>query len=465
MLQRVKQTIAARGLLTTGESVLVGLSGGPDSVALLHLLRRLRGSMKLKLFAVYVNHGIRKQAARREEKFCRNLCEQLGVPCEIFSEDIPAKAKRERKGLEEAARDYRYALFERLLQERQFDRIALGHHADDQVETVLFRLTRGTGRSGLLGIPHQRGQVVRPLLDVRKSEILEYLKDNRLDFCLDKSNLESKFRRNYIRNKLLPALRKNLNQSVDQAILNLADSLEAEEAYLAQVTEEAAHKCLTVTVGGKLELDLRRFTGYDKWLRRRLLRHCLKVTCPDSPAPDKSTVERLDRLALESDGATSLPGGFRAVVADQRLVVHRTSAIRFKTPMEPGRTLRLGGLYLSFSSRLVARRLVRLIKKPRARKVFLNWDRVQPPLEVRSLEPGDRFRPLGMTGHKKVGDYLTDRKVSRVYRDEIPVVCDRKGIIWLVGYELADRVKVDRKTRKVLTIAYTVRRKEILAAV
>lgn len=465
MLHRVKRTIADHNLFTEGDGVLVGLSGGPDSVALLHLLTRIRRSLRLELHAVYLNHGIRKRAARREEIFCRELCERLKVPCEIVAEDVPALARLQKKSLEEAARDLRFKVLANIADERGLRKIALGHHADDQVETILFRLARGAGRSGLLGIPYVRGRIVRPLLEVRKSELLAYLKRHRLEFCTDHTNRESKYRRNYIRNKLLPALRKNLNPSVDQAILNLADSLAAEESFLERLTAEAARNCLSASVGGKLELDLRRFSSYDKWLRRRLLRHCLKVTCPESPAPDKRTVEGLDKLARSDAGAASLPGRLRAVVTGSRLVFHRTPVIRFRESLEPGRTLSLSKLFVNFSSRLKARRQVRLIKKPRAKKVFLDWEKIKPPLEVRSIRAGDRFRPLGMTGHKKIGDYLTDRKTPEVFRDEIPVVCDTKGIIWLVGFELADRVKIDANTRKVLIIAYTVRRKEILAAV
>ena len=465
MLLRVKRTIADHDLLTEGDGVLVGLSGGPDSVALLHLLTRMRRSMRLEIQAVYLNHGIRKRAARREEIFCRELCERLKVPCEIVTEDVPALARRQKKGLEEAARDLRFKVLGNIADERGLNKIALGHHADDQVETILFRFARGTGRSGLLGIPHSRDRIVRPLLDLRKSELLAYLKRHRLAFCTDHTNLDSKYRRNYIRNKLLPALRKNLNPSVDQAILNLADSLEAEESFLERLRAEAARNCLSATAGGKLELDLRRFSSYDKWLRRRLLRYCLKVTCPESPAPDKRTVEGLDQLARSDTGAVSLPGRLRAIVVGPKMVFHRTPAIRFRKSLEPGERLRLSKLSVNFSSRLKERGQIRLIKRPRAKKVFLDWEKIRPPLEVRSLRAGDRFRPLGMTGHKKVGDYLTDRKTPEVYRDEIPVVCDTKGIIWLVGFELADRVKIDEYTKKVLTIAYTVRRKEILAAV
>lgn len=462
---KVRRTIEEHHLLSGGEAVLVALSGGPDSVALLQLLVGLSRSLDLTLTAVYLNHGIRKRAAAREEKFCSALCERLAVECLVVREDIPALALREKKGLEETARDFRYALFEKIVEERHLDKIALGHHADDQVETVLFRLARGTGRSGLLGIPHRRGRIIRPLLDLRKDEILNYLNDNGIEYCLDRSNLESKYRRNYLRNKLLPALRKNLNPSVDRAILNLVDSLEAEEAFLLGETAKAVRRSLSRSPGGKLELDLKRFSGYDKWLRRRLLRYCLKATCVAGLAPDKRTVERLDQLAAEAEGAVALVGGWRAVASGGRLVFHRSKPLRFDRVLKPGKSIRLEPLRSNLSSRLQNRRQTRLVKKTRSRQVLVDWLKVSPPLRVRSLKPGDKFRPLGMTGHKKVGDFLTDRKVPRVYRDEIPVVCDSKGIIWVVGQELADRVKIDNNTRKVLSIAYTVQRKEIFAAV
>ncbi|HPI33644.1 MAG TPA: tRNA lysidine(34) synthetase TilS, partial [candidate division Zixibacteria bacterium] len=451
MLNKVRQAIRDGHLLAPGDAVLVGLSGGPDSVALLHALWALRKELGLALTAVYINHGIRPAAAKREERFCAALCRQLAVELTIVREDIPMLAGRERKGLEETARDYRYRIYERLADERGCRRIALGHQANDQAETVLFRVLRGTGRRGLAGIPRKRGRVIRPLLDVWRDEILGYLKEHRLTFCRDESNRDLRFRRNFLRHKVMPLVRKSFNPKVERALADLADTLAAEEEYLEGVLAGVQKKVLTETPGGKFELDLRRFDGYDKWIRRRLLRYCLSKISSDGTSPDKEVVERLDRAALAGRAMLSLPGGARAERIGAVLVLGRRVGA-FRAELTPGVPAKLERPRLNITARIRRGGSSAIRPVRRGRKVYLDWEKVVPPLEVRSIRPGDRFRPLGLGGRKKVGDFLTDRKVPRLRRDEIPVVADRHGIVWLVGWEIAERVKIDSATRKVLTI-------------
>ena len=176
MLDKVTETIAKHELLDRGDAVLVALSGGPDSVALLDVLCRLRDRLKLRIGAVYVNHQIRPRAAAREEQFCAELCERLELDFTVFRENVPQLAKKLKMGIEETARGVRYAVFEQLASGGRYHKVALAHHADDQAETILFRIIRGTGRSGLVGIPIKRGMIIRPMMDVSKSDILEYLK-------------------------------------------------------------------------------------------------------------------------------------------------------------------------------------------------------------------------------------------------------------------------------------------------
>jgi len=460
-LQKVKQTITKHELLDRCDSVLVALSGGPDSVALLHVLCRLRQSkkgMRLRLGAVYVNHQIRKRASKKEEQFCQHLCNDLNLPLTIVRGDVPAAAKRDKLGLEEAAREFRYATFEHLAEEDDYDCVAVGHHADDQVETILFRLFRGTGPTGLSGMPARRGKIIRPLIDLTRTEVLEYLKQNKLDWCEDKSNRSLKFKRNYIRHRLLPAVRKNLNPRVESALLSLADTVGADEQFLSGVVEKASRKCLRITPGGKFELALDLYRGYDIWLRRRLLRRCLKATCRDGQAPAKEVVERLDRLALDGSGSVSLPGRVQATVADNRLLIYDRRKRLVKESFEPGKRLELDWPAVAITGRVTKLGQSVAQTKRRSRLVQLDWDKLTPPLEVRTIRPGDRFRPLGMKGSKKVGDYLTDRRVHKALRDEILLLCDQQGPVWLMGYEIADRVKIDDQTRKVLSVGYNVRK-------
>lgn len=451
-----KKTIEKNRLLETGDSVLVGLSGGPDSVALLMLLDGIRKKMNLELSAVYINHQIRRRAALQEEKFCQEMCDRLGVELDIVSENIPALARKRKAGLEETAREYRYEVYDILADEDGHDKIALGHHLDDRVETVLFRILRGTGTSGLRGIPVKRGKYIRPLYDIAKGDILAFLQENEQAYCIDKTNLASDYSRNFIRNELLPMIREKLNPSVDRALLNLSENVTIEEEFLEQQVEKAVKKAINITPGGKLEVDLILFKGYDLWLKRRLLRYGLKILSPRQFAPDK---EVIDRLVSREKKSESLPEKIQAVFTDKKLVMYRRGkTAAYNVQLDGDGTIQLENPRLNFKCRQNRHGTVNLSNRKNARKVNLDWERVKPPLRVRNIEPGDRFQPLGLKGTKKVGDFLTDRKVPAVYRDEIPVVCDLEGIIWLVGYEIADRVKVDYKTKKVVSIEVSARK-------
>jgi tRNA(Ile)-lysidine synthase len=450
-------------LLDSGDSVLVALSGGPDSVALLHLLTCLRKEMRLTLAAVYVNHQIRPRAAKAEEKFCRELCNRLNITLTVVREDIPALAKKQKKSLEETARDFRYAAFERIANREGHARIALGHHADDQVETVLFRLFRGSGPEGLTGIPIKRGKIIRPLLDCSRKELLAYLKRNRLAYVTDASNLKSEFSRNFIRNKLLPVLREKVNPQIDTAILNLRETLSLEDGFLREVVHRKSKRAVRITPGGKIQLDLAVFCRYDKWIRRRVLRRCLKMLSTGFQAPDKEVIDRLEQLAVSGGKALSLPGRLQATRVLDILVLYREGRLKVASSLGIGEDCRLNCPAVTFRCRLYSvRKWPRHLKRA-ARKVGLDFAKVRPPLQVRTVQPGDRFRPLGMHGSKKIGDYLTDRKLHAVYRDEVLVVEDQEGPIWLAGYEIAERVKVDSKTKRVLEVGFTVRKKKTIS--
>lgn len=465
-VEKVRQTIDRYALIVRGDSVLVALSGGPDSVALLNVLKRFQAEMKLELRAVYINHQIRPDQVANEERFCGDLCQTLGVPLEIVSENIPELASRLGKGLEETGRDFRYRTFERLAEEHSHQRIALGHHYDDRAETVLFRLIRGSGMTGLTGIPVRRGRIIRPLYDVRRDEILSYLRDQSLEFVVDESNDDNGFKRNFIRNELLPTIRENISPGVDGALVSLSEIVTEENAYLDRIASNHFKKLVARSPGGKIELDLDKFNSYDKWLRRRLLRRCLTELSVGAEPPAKDVVDGLDRFCLEGGKAISLAGQIQARMSRLgRLVLIPPGELEFSLEMSCGVRCRLDRPDLLFKCSVKSGGKTRPEKLARSRRIRIDADKVLLPLRVRSIDPGDRFSPLGMKGSKKVGDYLTDKKIEPVFRDEIPVVCDNKGIIWLVGLEIADRVEVTKSTKEVLEIEFSQPRKYRVKAV
>ncbi|NOY88924.1 MAG: tRNA lysidine(34) synthetase TilS [FCB group bacterium] len=455
VIEKVKTTITEYNLLEREDSVLVALSGGPDSVALLSLLAHLKKRFKLQVYALYINHNIRKRAAKKEERFCQTLCEQLRVKLFIVFGDIPLLSQLTKKGLEETARNFRYATFERFCREYHIDKVALGHHKDDRVETILFRILRGTGRTGLQGIPIKRDKFIRPLYNLTKSEIIDFLNENNLSYCLDQSNFKIDFKRNFIRHKLLPTIRKNLNPMVDNALINLSETSSDEEIFLNRIVQKQLKKVMFKTVGGKIEIVLKNFGNYDRWLRKRLLRSCLTDLSEVDGTPDKIVVDRLDKLCILGGKGISLPNKIQAVLLDDKLVLFKKRAKGYKQVLNENKKYNLEQLNLKISLRV--KKEVRLKKQRQAKTVLLDKSKIIPPLYIRNIKPGDKFKPLGLKGTKKVGNYLTDRKVDKIYRDEIPVLCDKQGIIWLVGYEIDDRVKITQATKEVLEIEVTQR--------
>ena len=445
--------------MKNGDAVLVGLSGGPDSVALLHMLCQLRERYKLRLGAVYINHQIRPRAARTEEKFCQALCDRLDIPLTVVRENIPARAKRERKGLEETARDFRYETFEQIAKSDKYHRIALAHHVDDRVETVLFRIFRGTGLTGLAGPPVRRGRIIRPLYDLTKQEILNYLRRHRLSWCEDRTNRTLDYSRNFIRNRVLPSVRRRLNPAVDRAILNLSETTADEGEFLESVVNKAVRRAVGVRPSGKVQIDFKLVRKMDPWLRRRLFRACFSLQAEEMP--DRQVIERLDGLIFSGGTGVSLPHGLRAVSVDGKLLLFRPISTWQATKVQIGEVTETGIPGIKISARISSKTRSSIQKRRKATKVGLDWRKIVPPVEVRPIRPGDRFQPLGLKGSKKVGDFLTDRKLPSVYRDETPVVCDQNGIIWLAGFEIAERVKRDSKTKEVLILEIHSHQKDV----
>lgn len=452
IVRKVEKNILELSLIESGDKILVSFSGGPDSTALLYSLARLARKFNFTLAACYINHKIRPRAVKKEIEFCRGICAKLKVPFGVIEADVPAAAAEHKISVEDAGHRFRKEALAWMANEFDCNKIALGHHLDDLVETVLFRLIRGTGPQGLNPIkPIENGRV-RPLYNIPRREIEEYLKKNKIPFMTDLSNLKSKYSRNYIRNMILPLVEKQFGEKYRSSIYNFTRILADENRFLDDFAGELAKKICSITPGGKIIVDLAGISAYDVWLKRRLIKQLLEWA---SGRPGMGSFEDVNRILELLEGrikALSLTDGITAVNERNRLILFSRKTCIEKSPLVLNGIAELKGINKKIKCSTVSPAKALLKRQKGGRKIVVDFDALSLPLYVRGMKPGDSFIPLGMKQTKKLGDLLTDRKILRYIRDEIPVVCDQLGVVWLVGYQIADRVKINTSTKKVLAI-------------
>lgn len=449
---KVKKIIEKYSMFSPGDKILVGVSGGPDSVCLLHILDRFRKEMALSLHIAHINHGIRKRESKREEEFVSHLAGRMGLPITVKSINVPSYARKKKLTVEEAARDMRYRVLERLAGKLNAKKIALGHTASDQVETVLMHLLRGSGPQGLSGIPPLRklgsAEIVRPLIEVSREEILGYLKENNLKFCLDSSNRKTEYFRNKIRLKLLPLLRKNYNKDIEGALLRLSEILKEENAYWERVVERILNEVVSWK-SGKILIDFRRFLRYNVVVQRRVLYRLF------SGIVSLYQIEAIRNLARKSSqGKRIYLGNKFSVRKEGDFLIFSSSPERklkkFNYPIRvPGKN-EIDGLNLTLSTRIVD---FRPVSDGSANIVYFDIDKINSrKLIMRNRREGDRFRPFGLRGTKKLSDFFIDRKIPRRLRDRVPLLVDGNDILWVVGIRRADKARITENTRKILEV-------------
>ena len=441
LLRQVEGTVRDFGLLQHGDQVLVAVSGGADSTCLLVVLHKLARKLDIGLRAFHLNHCLRGEAAERDARLVARLCRRLRVPCTLLRADVRAFARRNKLSLEEAGRELRYRLLDQAARETGCNRIATAHNADDNVETVVMNLCRGSGLTGMSGIPVRRGMIIRPLLRVERTEIERFLAGQRVKYSLDLSNLKLEFRRNLVRHRLIPLL-KRLNPQVVSAIARTSEVLRAEDGHLAEQARVAFRRVARPVPDGYL-LDTASLGKYNVCIQRRVL----KALAPELSFDDVSTTLG---IAVGRMGNRRHLGGRTVVWKDRDgLFLGREHS----RPVEAIRVILVPGenLLPEFGVRLdvrIVRRRPALAGK--GCEVF-DLDELRMPLEVRTRRPGDRFAPFGGRT-RKLQDILVDDRIPRRQRDRLPLVCDQQGILWAVGSRRARRASVNDNTRRFMTL-------------
>ncbi len=458
-LNDVVKTIKKYRMITPGDHVIVGVSGGADSVALLSVLHGLRKKWNITLTVAHLNHMLRGEAAKREACFVAQRAETMGIPCVAEERDVRGVKIKEGGSLQEAARIARYQFFLDVCRRRNAQKIALGHHADDQAETLLMWLIRGTSLKGLAGIPPLRDEIIiRPLITVSRREIEAYLEEKGLTFIPDSSAGEQHYLRNRIRHQLIPLLQQEYNPRIVATLSRLSELLRGENEALELMVGEIAQKILIAQNEQEMRFSIDHLKQCREELWGRIIKNIVAQLTGSSRGIYFRHIEAVCNLAAGTgpEKTVQLPAGWSVVREYNQLIFTG----------EKSRSIS----YCYVLDALPERITIEEIKKDicfaveevpgspeevliRQKDVdFLDYNTIQFPLTLRNYQPGDRFHPLGLRGSKKLKDFFIDNKIPRRERHTFPVLLSRQEIVWVGGLRIDDRFRVGADTRKVLKV-------------
>ncbi len=463
LLDKVRSEITRHHLLASGDLVLVGVSGGPDSVALLHLLFSLREELNIQLHVAHLNHMFRGEEAKGDASFVRDLAERWNLPCTVRALDVPAYGRERNLSAQVAAREVRYCFFREVLRATGANKLALGHHADDQAESVLMNLFRGSGLQGLAGMaPMRENLYIRPLLAVRRREIEEYCREHQLATRLDPSNLKSIYLRNKIRNRLLPLLEEEYCPGIVPVLARMAGQLRDEHEFLEQLSRQAYRQIQASCRPGQVVLDRQALSLQPRALARRMIRLAweeIQGNRQDLTFDHvEDILERLEKGGPEK--ILELPCGVKAKMSLQTVTLFKGDVLAPPQPFlrslkVPGRTeLPEAGACIVVS--VVDRQEVPPdLRELSSGTIALDYERITLPLMVRSRRQGDVLVPFGLGKEVKLKKLFIDRKVPRGLRDRIPLVIEESTgrILWAAGVRMAAGIEITAATRKVILLS------------
>ena len=442
MIKRLFSFCKNNQLISPNDLVFVAISGGMDSVALLDAFLSLSDLIPLNIKAIHVNHGIRGSEADRDEYFVRSFCEQRKV--ELKVEHLQGMNS---ESPEAALREARYRIFDALLAENPGAKLATAHTLDDNIETLLMRLAKGSSLKGLRGIPVKRGRYIRPFLFLTREEIERYVQERNLSFVQDSSNASLKYLRNRIRHQLVPVFRDIFG---DQFYRGMGKSLQEINVFYDLFEKEfrqIADKVVTKRFG-KIEISLEKYQMLAEPYRYRLIDYCISAFYPLNYSFSRTYLQRIDSFINEAG-----VGAVLNVYKDVKLVKDRHKVIVAKEHpqqadvllLEPETKIRFGAFEIGIRSASFDE--VRFSDDKNVE--FICGDAIQFPLIIRRWQAGDRFYPLGLGKSQKLKEFFINRKVDVLSKNEIPIVCNGESIVWIAGYRLDERYRVHEKCKKI----------------
>lgn len=496
-MQRIIDIIEKYQMIQSGMRVLAAVSGGADSVCLLLALAAYRKQKEFSLYVIHVEHGLRGEESLVDAQYVKELCEKLTVPFYLESVDADGAAKEQHQSVEEAARELRYEAFHRVARQIGADRIAVAHNENDQAETMLWNLVRGSGLTGLGGIRPVRGKIIRPLLFLGRQEIEQILTEQGVAWRTDRTNFSCDYTRNRIRLQILPMLAQDLNHQAVNHIAEAAKRLQAVQDYLDDQCQAAAVDCVRLTED-EVYLELPGYEKQQQLLQKELLKRCICLLRDGMGLKDVGSVhlEALEKLCIQPCGKRCvLPGGIRAERVDREGISgsamgEKRPMVRFwqekqeaqqhgrkltakaqnteaqkdtdrcsamqkhadEIPLRPGQTQQVGNLRIQSARLDASPSLMDEILQEKKYTKWLSYDTIGCNACFRRRCAGDYLVINDRGGRKKLKDYLIDEKIPQKQRDQLWLLADGSHVLWVIGWRISEAAKINGNTRKILKI-------------
>lgn len=464
MYKKVLSYIKDNNLIQPSDKILVALSGGPDSMCLLNMLFKLKDELNISIGAAHVNHLLRGEDSFKDEEYVINVCKEMDIPCFVKRVDINKYSKENKLSSEMAGRNVRYGFFDEILKNNGFNKIATAHNANDQAETILFRLMRGTGLEGLGGIKVSRdNEVIRPILCLKRSEVEEYIQSNNINPRIDKTNFEKVYNRNKIRLDILPYIKENFNEDIVETLNRMSTLLQKDNNFIEKIARDSYNKyCKKYKDYFILKKEI--FKEEDSIVTRVIRILITEFSKSNYDFEMKHIYNIISLSKKESGKIIDLPNKIYAEniygdiyiknrMKEEKKAYKNEYEVRINKNNVLNNVIEFEEYLVQFSLLKNDRNNIDL-KHDNLVKYF-DFDKIDSEILIRKRKDGDKFIPLGMNGSKKIKDIFIDMKIPKDDRDNIPIMCFDKEIAWIIGVRVSNIYKITKNSKNILKVVVT----------
>lgn len=458
MKDLVRKTIKEHQMIERFDKVVVGVSGGHDSMTLLYVLESLKDELEFEIVVAHINHGIRGEQADGDEEYVRNISNDLKLPFYSCKVNMDQYAKQHKITSEEAGREIRYDFFRKILKDLGAANIAVAHNRNDQAETLIMRFMRGTGIDGLRGMEFKTQDIIRPLLDIERSDIEKYCEDLGVSPRIDPTNAMPIYGRNKVRLELLPYIEETFNSGIINTLSRTSEIMKIDSDFLMIYSEEKFLETLETSDETSVVLDIKTLNQLHESIKTRVIRLAIKCLNSNLKGIEKKHIEDILKLvkADKTGKSINITNNITINTSYNNLILkknHEIQNLSFDYNLDIGCVKTIDELNSKIESKVCSLKDADIDLNNNLVKYF-DYDNIKSEIHVRNRRNGDKFIPIGMSGNKKLKDFFIDEKIPKEKRDRIPLVLDGEDIMWVVGHRISEEYKVNPSTKNVLVLSY-----------